>query len=228
MDAIARKKKAIPRDPEATRKRIVLAARTEFAQRGLGGARVDQIAARAKTNKRMLYHYFGNKDALFRHTLEEAYSAFRKAEAELHLENDPPITALRRLVSFTWDYYLDHPEFITLVNSENLHKARHLKASPLMDQMNRPFLARMEQLLDRGKEQGLFYDNLDPVQILITVAGVGFHYLNNRHTGAIVYGRNLMSEEALEARRRFNIDSILKIVCQPATYLAQTHNEVSP
>ncbi len=227
MDAIAHRKKSLPRDPEATRKRIVLAARTEFAQRGLGGARVDQIAARAKTNKRMLYHYFGNKDALFRHTLEAAYGAFREAEAELHLENDPPITALRRLVSFTWDYYLAHPEFITLVNSENLHKARHLKSSPMMDAMNRPFVARMEQLLQRGAAEGLFYENLDPIQILITVAGVGFHYLTNRHTGAIVYGRNLFSDEALEARRRFNIDSIMKIVCKPETYLAQAPKDAT-
>jgi AcrR family transcriptional regulator len=228
MDALTRRNKPLPRDPEATRKRIVLAARSEFAQRGLGGARVDQIAARAKTNKRMLYHYFGNKDALFRHTLEEAYGAFRNAEAELHLENDHPITALRRLVSFTWDYYLANPEFITLVNSENLHKARHLKSSPMMDDMNRPFVARMEDILRRGADQGLFYANLDPVQILITVAGVGFHYLNNRYTGAIVYGRDLVSAEALDARRRFNIDSILKIVCKPEIYVTQENNEVTP
>ena len=205
------------RDPDATRKRILAAAKVEFSRKGLGGARVDDIAVRAKANKRMMYHYFGNKEELFRLTLEDAYGAFRKAEAELLIENDGPLTALKRLVTFTWDYYLANPEFITLVNSENLHRARHIKNSATMDILNKPFLARMEALLERGVAQGLFRKNLDPVQILIVLSGVGFHYLTNRYTGAIVYGRDLMSEDAKAARLKFNIDAVLRIVCNPAT-----------
>ena len=203
------------RDPDATRARILAAAKAEFAKKGLGGARVDDIAAKAKINKRMLYHYFGNKEELFQRTLEDAYGAFRAAEAALKIEQDEPITALKRLVTFTWDYYLANPEFITLVNSENLHKARHIKASEAMDDMNKPFVARMQKLLQRGVAQGLFRSDLDPVQILIALAGFGFHYLTNRHTGAIVYGRDLMSEQAKAARLKFNVDSVLRIVCLP-------------
>ena len=138
------------RDPNATRARILAAAKAEFARKGLGGARVDDIAARAKANKRMLYHYFGNKEDLFRITLEDAYAEIREAEAKLEIEKDDPITALKRLIRFTWDYYLENPEFITLVNSENLHKARHIKSSERMREMSRPFVGRMRNLLERG------------------------------------------------------------------------------
>ena len=212
------------RDPEATRKRILAAAKSEFARRGLGGARVDDIADRARINKRMLYHYFGNKEELFRRTLEDAYADIRKAEAKLKIEADDPLTAFRRLMAFTWNYYLANPEFITLVNSENLHKARHVRKSEMMDQLNRPSIARMEALLARGVEAGLFRPGLDPVQILITVSGLGFHYLTNRHTGAIVYGRDLMSEDAKAQRLAFITDAILRIVCKPET-LIKLENE---
>ena len=205
------------RDPKATRKRILAAAKHEFSRHGLGGARVDRIALRAKSNKRMLYHYVGNKEALFRQTLEDAYGAFRKAEAALQIELDDPLTAMRRLVAFTWEYYLANPEFITLVNSENLHKAKHLKASRVMDDLNKPFVARMENLLRRGFVAGVFREGLDAVQVLISLSGLGFHYLTNRHTGAIVYHRDLMTAEALKARLSFNIDSIQRMVCTADT-----------
>ena len=203
----------LPRDPEATRLRILAAAKTEFARHGLGGARVDRIALKARSNKRMLYHYFGNKEALFRRTLEDAYGQFRAAEAALNIEHNTPIKAMERLMGFTWNYYLANPEFITLVNSENLHKAKHIKSSRMMETLNKPFVARMTELLKRGATAGDFHDDLDAIQILITVAGLGFHYLNNRHTGAIVYGRDLMSKPALKSRGQFNIQAIMRIVC---------------
>ena len=205
------------RDPEATRARILAAAKAEFARKGLGGARVDDIAARAKANKRMLYHYFGNKEDLFRITLEDAYADFRAAEARLEIEKDDPITAIKRLVSFTWKYYLDNPEFITLVNSENLHKARHIRNSKRMREMSRPFVGRMRDLLARGAAAGLFRADLDPVQVNITIAATGYYYLTNRFTGAIVFERDLMSEAALAQRVDFNTRTILRMVCTPAT-----------
>jgi AcrR family transcriptional regulator len=208
-----------PRDPDATRQRILAAAKAEFARKGLGGARVDDIAAKAKINKRMLYHYFGNKEELFQRTLEDAYSDFRHAEAELKIEQDDPITALRRLMTFTWEYYLANPEFITLVNSENLHKARHLAKSQKIDDINKPFVKRMHTLLERGVAEGLFRKDIDPIQILIALSGLGFHYLTNRHTGAIIYGRDLMSEKAKAERLAFNIDAVLRIVCRPETLI---------
>lgn len=207
------------RDPEATRKRILAAAKYEYARYGLDGARVDRIAARSKINKRMLYHYFGNKDELYQQTLEDAYTAFREAEAALHIEQDDPVTAIRRLVAFTWDYYLAHPEFLTLVNTENLHKAAFLKKSRRMDDLSKPFIARMANLLERGASLGVFRKRLDPIHILITIAAVGYHYLNNHYTGTIVYQRDMMTKAALKDRLAFNTAAILRIVCTPATLM---------
>lgn len=205
------------RDPEATRARILAAAKAEFAKKGLAGARIDNIALRAKANKRMLYHYFGNKEALFGITLEQSYVQFREAEARLAIESDDPLTAIRRLVQFTWSYYLANPEFITLVNSENLHRARHIKGSARLQDMNRAFVERMRQVLEQGVARGLFRKGLDPVQVNITVAAIGYYYFTNRHTGAIVYERDLMSRDALEQRLDFNTQTILRLVCTPET-----------
>ncbi|MEI7601207.1 MAG: TetR/AcrR family transcriptional regulator [Aestuariivirga sp.] len=203
------------RDPIATRARILAAAKVEFARKGLGGARVDDIAARAKVNKRMLYHYFGNKEDLFRITLEDAYAGIRLAEARLEIEKDDPVTALTRLIRFTWQYYLDNPEFITLVNSENLHKARHIKASERMREMSRPFVGRMRSLLERGVRARLFRPDLDAVQVNITIAAIGYYYLTNRFTGSIVFERDLMSKRALDERLDFNTKTILRVICTP-------------
>jgi AcrR family transcriptional regulator len=219
--AVAKKKS---RDPDDTQRRIMAAAKVEFAKNGLGGARVDVIAARAKANKRMMYHYFGNKEKLFQLVLEDAYGAFREAEAALALDNEEPVTALRKLVTFTWNYFLDNPEFITLVNSENLHKARHIKNSKRMQEMSRNFVDRMQTLLNRGAVAGLFRNNIDPVQMNISIAAVGYYYLTNRFTGTIVFERDLMSKSALNERLNFNIDSTLRIVCTPET-LRQLESE---
>ena len=201
------------RDPEQTKLRILAAAKVEFAQKGLGGARVDVIATRAKVQKRMMYHYFGNKEALFAHVIEAVYSDFRDAEAALEIEKDEPIVALQKLVAFTWNYYVDNPELITLVNSENLHKAQHIKNSQALQKLNRRFVDRMRMLLERGATAGIFRSGLDPVQVLITLSGGGFHYLTNHHTGEIVYGRKLMTRQAQAARLQFNTETILRLVC---------------
>jgi AcrR family transcriptional regulator len=205
------------RDPEETQRRIMAAAKVEFAKNGLGGARVDVIAARAKANKRMMYHYFGNKEKLFQLVLEDAYGAFREEEAALALDAEEPIAALRKLVTFNWNYFLNNPEFITLVNSENLHKARHVKTSKRMTEMSRPFVGRMATLLKRGIDAGLFRGDLDAVQVTITIASVAYYYLTNRFTAAIVFERDFMTKSALESRLSFNIESILRIVCTPET-----------
>ena len=205
------------RDPDATRGRILTAAKVEFARKGLGGARVDDIAHRAKANKRMLYHYFGNKEELFRVVIEEAYGDFRRAEAALELNQLDPVSAMRALVTFNWRYFLANPEFLTLVNSENLHKARHIRKSESMRHMSRQFVGRMSALLERGMKAGVFRGRLDGVQVTISIAAIAYYYLTNRFTGAIIYERDLMSEEALAARLKFNTDSVLRILCTPET-----------
>ena len=200
------------RDAEATKKRILAAAKKEFAKSGLGGARVDVIAERAKANKRMIYHYFNSKEELFQHVLEEAYVDIRTAEQKLELEDLNPSEALKVLVRFTWNYYLKNPEFITLVNSENLHKAKHLKKSEVIHLVSRRFVAMVKGILDRGVEAGDFRPGVDPVQLNITIAAIGYYYLTNRFTGSIVFERDLMAPEALDARLAFNIDTIMRLV----------------
>jgi AcrR family transcriptional regulator len=204
------------RDPEATRNRILAAAKHEFARFGLGGARVDAIARRAKANKRMIYHYFGSKEGLFTAVLEAAWTDIRLAERELKLEEAEPLAAIERLVSFTWHYYLENPEFITLVNSENLHKARHIRDSRVIRELSRPFLDMVASILRRGAEARVFRTGIDPVQLNITIAAIGYYYLTNRHTGAIVYERDLMAPKALEERLAFNIRTVMGLVLTPA------------
>ena len=200
------------RDADATKARILEAAKAEFARLGLGGARVDEIADRAKANKRMIYHYFGSKEELFRVVLEEAYLDIRNAEQELALAHLSPREALIKLVRFTWNYYLENPEFITLVNSENLHRARHLKESERLRVASRRFVDMMRDILDRGVAEGVFRPGIDPVQLNITIAAIGYYYLTNRFTGSILFERDFMTEEALEERLDFNIDTIMRLI----------------
>lgn len=201
------------RDADATRARILSAAKKEFAHNGLGGARIDVIAERARANKRMIYHYFGNKETLFRIVLEEAYLDIRSAEQKLDLEDLPAREALEKLVRFTWEYYLKNPEFITLVNSENLHRARHLKESERVGPAQRRFVDMVDDLLQRGVAEGVFRAGIDPVQLNITIAAVNYYYLTNRFTGALLFDREMMGKEALDARIAFNLDTIMRLVC---------------
>lgn len=204
--------KGRPRDAEQTRKRILDAATAEFARKGLGGARVDAIALRSKSNKRMIYHYFGSKEELFKAVLEAAYLGIRSAEQKLHLDELEPEEAISTLVRFTWHYYLQHPEFLTLVNSENLHRAKHLKASEAIREASGRFVQMVKHILDRGVAKGVFRDGIDPVQLNITIAAIGYYYFTNRFTGSIVYERDFMAKESLDARLRFNLETILRLV----------------
>ena len=212
--AVATKVKPKSRDAEATKARILAAAKREFAKNGLAGARVDRIADKAKANKRMIYHYFGNKEKLFQTVVEAAYVDIRTAEQKLDLEHLPPRDALEKLVRFTWDYYLKNPEFITLVNSENLHRARHLEKSEVIKAVSRRFVGMVGGLLDRGVADRVFRSDIDPVQLNITIAALGYYYLTNRFTGSILFERDFMAPEALEERLRFNMETIMRLVCK--------------
>ncbi|WP_025857818.1 TetR/AcrR family transcriptional regulator [Pseudomonas sp. CHM02] len=198
------------RDSEATKLRILKAATVEFAKLGFGGARINSIAERAKSNKRMIYEYFGSKEELFQAVLETAYNDIRMAERKLKLEELDPQTAITQLVTFTWKYYLKNPHFLTLVNSENLHKAAHLKHSrEKMHDMHGSMVQMVASILDRGVADGVFRPGVDPVQLIISIAAINYYYLNNRFTGQIIYGFDLMSPEALQARIDFNVETVL-------------------
>ena len=137
------------RDADRSQGALSAAARDEFAEHGLGGARMDRIAQRAGLNKRLIYYYFGDKEALFQAVLEQAYRDIREAEKKLHLLDLDPVQAVRRLVDFTWHYYLEHPEFLTLLNSANLHKARHLHESRRARELNSPLVETLAAVLER-------------------------------------------------------------------------------
>ena len=206
---MTRRTKGAKRDPEKNRERIHAAALEEFARCGLGGARVDRIAARAGANKRMLYYYFGNKDALFLAVLEASYARIRNAEHALDLEHLEPRAALKRLVEFTWSYLLAHPEFMTLLNSENLHRGRHVARSRRVRELHSPLVGMLRRILKRGERQGLFRSGVDPVQLYISIAAEGYFYLSNRYTLSRIFGRDLMTKAALADRLRHNARMIL-------------------
>lgn len=200
------------RDAAATQKRILKAATAEFAKKGLAGARVDEIASRADINKRMLYVYFGNKEELFLAVLEDAYADIRTAEKKLKLEHLDPINALTTLVRFTWSYYVKHPEFLRLINSENLHRAHHLKRSARIKEMHSPFVNMIASLLKRGVDEGIFRAGIDPNQLYISIAALGYYYLTNRFTLSVIYGKNLGSANALDERLAAIEDMVLRTV----------------
>jgi AcrR family transcriptional regulator len=197
------------RDPARTRSKILEAATGEFARYGLGGARVDRIAARARANKRMLYYYFGDKEGLFLAALEDRYAHIRNAERSLELEHLDPRVAVRRLVEFTWNYFLEHPEFMTLLNSENLHKGRHVRRSRRVPEMHSHLVGLLRDVLRRGEAQRLFRKGVDPVQLYISIAGEGYFYLSNRYTLSRIFDRDLMAPRALASRARHIADMIL-------------------
>ena len=197
------------RNPERTKELIHLAALAEFSNLGFGGARVDSIAKRAGVNKRMLYHYYGNKDDLFLYVLERAYEKIRHDEEKLDLENLGPEDAVRELVMFTFRYHRDNPEFMRLLNNENLYQAEHIKKSKKIRQMHSPFVEMMKDVLQRGEAMGVFRKRVDPVQFYITVASVAYFYLSNVYTLGTIFGRKLNSKAALEERHDHCVDVVL-------------------
>ncbi|MBN9462958.1 MAG: TetR family transcriptional regulator [Burkholderiales bacterium] len=201
--------RVVTRDPDATRQAILRAATTEFAQHGLAGARVDRIAERAGVNKRMLYYYFGQKEGLFLAVLEGAYQRIREEEHTLNLARVEPTEAIRRLIAFTWDYYIAHPEFLTLLNTENLYRARHLRKSARVRSLHSPFVATIAEVLERGRRAGVFRAGVDPVQLYISIAGLSYFYLSNNSTLSTIFDRDLMSAKAKVERLSHMTDLVL-------------------
>lgn len=203
-----------PRDASRSRAEILAAATAEFAAHGLGGARVDEIARSAEVNKALLYHYFGGKQDLFVAVLEAAYARLRGAEAALELEQLDPAEAMRTLVAFTWNYFVEHPEFIHLLNTENLHGAAHLKRSRRVRSLHHPLVERIGEVLDRGRAAAVFRDGVDAVQLYITIASLGYFYLGNAHTLGTVFERDLLAESA-RAERLAHIQEVVAAYLHP-------------
>ncbi len=201
-------KSSRPRQPVATRRRILQAATAEFAAKGLAGARVEEIAHRASINKRMLYHYFGNKEALWLAVLEQAYQQIRAEEQKLDVLHLSPIEGMRRLIEFTISYNYAHPEFIRLLLGENMNRARFLRRSKHVRQMHTTLLDVITDLLARGRRAGVFRKGVDPAELYITIAALGFFYFSNVHTLSTIFGRDFNSAAA----RKQHIEHATKVV----------------
>jgi AcrR family transcriptional regulator len=198
------------RDPEAMRRRILDAATLEFANGGYGGARIERISRAAGTVDRMLYYHFGSKEDLFRAVLEGAYEHLGAAEQQLTLGDTEPVQAMRELIAFTWHYYLEHPEFIRLLNTENLYRGEHVRKSRRVKALSFPLLSILAELLQRGARQRKFRRGVDPVQVYITIAALGYFYVSNRYTLSRFLGMDLMAAEQCERWLQHIIDVVLK------------------
>lgn len=190
------------RDPEGSRRALLDAAVVEFAMKGHAGARVDEIARRAGVNKQLVYHYFGNKDDLFRAALGEVYGEIRARERALNLGNLPPMKAMERLIAFSFDYLLEHPEFIALLNDENRFGALHVSGSAEVRSMNSPLVDLIGETLVRGVREGVFRKDMDPINLYVSIAGLSYFFFSNNRTLSAVFGKDLGAPRAVSARRR--------------------------
>lgn len=200
------------RNADVARADLIASARQEFAEKGFALAGIEAIAEPTGLNKKMIYHYFGSKEGLYIAVLEEAYVGIREMEESLGLDELAPLHAIQKLVEATWDYYVDNPTFLALVNQENLMRATYLKKSGVVKMRTSTLLNRVQSVLDRGVQDGTIRDGIDPMQLNHSIAALGFYYLNNRFTNAELYSFDHMTSAALATRRAFNVDFIMAFV----------------
>jgi TetR/AcrR family transcriptional regulator len=197
------------RDPAATRRKLLTAARREFASSGLAGARVDEIADRAGVNKQLVYHYFGDKDALYLAVLEWVYEEIRAQERKLNLEGLPPQQAIKKLIESSFDHLAAHPDFIALLNDENRGGAAHVRRSRKLEAMHSPLVSLVSSILAEGVKAGIFRKGINPVHLYISIAGLSYFYFSNTPTLSAIFGKDLSSRTARQARRRHVVDLVM-------------------
>lgn len=202
-------------DPEGTRQNIIEVASEEFALNGLSGARIDEIAARTRASKRMIYYYFGDKEGLYLAVLENAYRTVREGEAQLDIGGLSPVEALRRLVEFTFDHHHRHEDFIRMVMIENIHHADYLEKSKVIRQLNVTAIGTIEALYERGVADGLFRLGLDPLELHWQVSALCFFNVSNRATFSKLFGRDLSTASAQASLKRNAVDMVLRHVVKP-------------
>lgn len=199
-------------DPEGVKRNILAAAREAFVEHGFAGARVDDIAARTETSKRMIYYYFGDKRGLYVAVLEDAYAGIRGHEQQLDLTVLPPREALARLAGETFDYHARYPDFVRLVMDENIHYARHIEKSERVQAVNNTALSTIGAIYDRGLAEGVFRAGLEPIDIHLTISALAFYNVSNRATIRALFAHDMGSPAALARRRVQVIDTVLRFV----------------
>jgi AcrR family transcriptional regulator len=190
-----------PKAPGENRSRIIAAAIEEFAARGFKGASMDAIAARTQTTRALINYYFGSKDKLYIGVLEKVYQEIREAETQLDLDDLPPVEAVRRIVDFTFNYYVEHVYFVRLVVAENQAKGVHLRKSRVMRTLNRPIIDRLARVLERGQAEGRIRQDVDPVEIHKAIAALGMFNVTNQYTFGAIFQRDMGAKGDVAQRR---------------------------
>ena len=199
-----------PKAPEANRARIVAAAIHEFAARGFEGASMDAIAARTDTTRALINYYFGSKEKLYIAVLERVYGEIRDAEARLDLDHLDPEAAVRRIVAFTYDYYVTHEGFVRLVVAENQARGRHLRKSKTIRTLNRPIIDLLSRVIARGQAEGRFRRGVDPVEVHKAIAALGIFNVANRYTFGAIFQRDMAAEGDVAQRCEVVAEMILR------------------
>lgn len=215
-EAPAEKPSVRTQDPEGTRQNIIEIASEEFALNGLSGARIDEIAARTRSSKRMIYYYFGDKEGLYLSALENAYRTVREGESKLDIAGLDPIEALRKLVEFTFDHHHKHEDFIRMVMIENIHHGQYLEQSKAIRDLNVTAIDHIARIYSRGVEDGVFRPGLDPVELHWQVSALCFFNVSNRTTFSKIFGRDFGAAEQLERLRRNTVEMLLRFVAKGA------------
>jgi AcrR family transcriptional regulator len=197
---------------EATKREILIAAMTEFAEKGLKGARVDDIAAKTRTTKPMIYYHFGSKEKLYAAVMEEAYVRGREKEQGLHLDDLPVQQAMQRLVEVTFDHHAANPDYVRLVCVENMERARHIGKRPTLVQRNAIAIETVRTLLERGEREGIFRTGLDPWHVHFLINSFCFMRVSNRYTWNAVFEKDLWDPEDAALQRQLIIEAVLRYV----------------
>ena len=197
---------------EETRRDILIAGMKEFAEKGLVGARVDDIAARTRTTKPMIYYHFGSKEKLYAAVMEETYIGVRSKEQGLHLDDLPPLDAMRRLVEVTFDHHASHPEHVRLVCAENMEHARHIAGRPSLVERNAIAIETVGRLLERGERDGVFRPGLNPHHLHLLMTSFCFIRVSNRYTWKAVFGMDLWDEDDVPSQREMIVEAVFRYV----------------
>jgi AcrR family transcriptional regulator len=197
------------RDPERTRQEILEVALREFARNGYAGARVDEIAAKTRTTKRMIYYYFGGKEQLYVAVLEHAYSVARDAERYLDVEHLDPVTAIRTLAELNFDHHESHPDFISLVASENINRGEFIARSPALSELNTLAVTVIAKILDRGQASGVFSRRVEAIDVHMMISSFCFFRMSNRYTFGAIFGLDMIDPARREHYRQLLGDMVV-------------------